>query len=443
MHATLDRGYTSVLISPMNRSDSRPASRGIAFRRRTLAAGVVAACALVAQGCADESDAAASRVGEVTELATPAGAGSGEPNLAVSSDGAVYMSWLEPAGDSAHELRFARLEGDEWSDPRTIARGSDWFVNWADFPSIVELPDGRLAAHFLQRNPDAEVGYHYDVRIVQSADGGETWSEPIAPHRDGVPAEHGFVSLFAAGGDSLGAIWLDGRKSNERYGGTQEMTLRYTTIASDGSLGPEVEVDGRICDCCQTSVTLAEGGPVVVYRNRTEGEIRDIYVSRMVDGAWTEGQPVHDDGWEIAACPVNGPSVSSDGPLLVTAWFTGAQDTARVLAAFSDDGGATFGAPFRIDAGDPAGRVDVELLPDGAALVSWIERTGGDAAEVRMRTVTMAGEMSDPLTLASSSGQRASGFPRMVLSGDRVIAAWTAPGETSQVRVASARIGGR
>lgn len=432
-----------MVISPMTRSfPRRPVSPPSAFIRRGFAVGTVVVCTLAAQGCADERDAAASGIGAVTELPTPAGAGSGEPNLAVASDGTVYMSWLEPAADSGHELRFARLQGETWSEPRTIARGSDWFVNWADFPSIVELPDGRLAAHYLQRNPDAEVGYHYDVRIVQSADGGETWSEPVAPHRDGVPAEHGFVSLFPAGGDSLGAVWLDGRKSNERYGGTHEMTLRYTTIAGDGSLGPEVELDGRICDCCQTSVTLVEDGPVAVYRNRTEAEIRDIYVARMVDGVWTEGRPVHDDGWEIAACPVNGPSISSDGRLVATAWFTGAQDTARVLAAFSEDGGATFGAPFRIDDGDPAGRVDVELLPDGAALVSWIERTGGDAAEVRMRTVTREGEISAPLTLASSSGQRASGFPRMVLAGDRVIAAWTAPGEPAQVRVATARIGG-
>lgn len=397
------------------------------------------ALAFVLGACAEAGGEAGDRMA-IDHLPTPAGVGSGEPNLAAGDDGRVYLSWLEPQSDSVHALRFAVLDGGEWSPARTIAQGDDWFVNWADFPSIVALPDGRLAAHYLQRSPRAEVGYHYDVRIVQSSDGGETWSEPVAPHRDGVPAEHGFVSLFRAEGDSLGAIWLDGRKSSDEFGGTHEMTLRYTTIAADGGAGEEVEIDGRICDCCQTSVAHTASGPVVVYRDRTGDEIRDIYISRMIDGAWTAGRPVHDDGWEIAACPVNGPSVAAEGDRVAVAWFTAARDSARVLVAFSEDGGATFAQPTRVDGGDPAGRVDVELLPDGGALVSWIERTGGEAAEVRIRTVAPDLRMSEPVAVAVSSGQRASGFPRMLRSGDDIVFAWTEPGEPSRVRVARARL---
>ncbi len=412
---------------------------------RALASGLpacaVLACAALAGGCGaapvDEAP-----LGSVVALESPAGAGAAEPNLSVGPDGGVYLSWLEPTPDSAHALRFASLEGDRWSESRTIAAGADWFVNWADFPSMVVLPGGRLAAHYLQRHPGAEEGYHYDVRIVQSADGGATWSAPVVPHRDGVPAEHGFVSLFPAEGDSLGAVWLDGRKSHADHGGTQEMTLRYTTLAPDGSLGEEMAVDERICDCCQTSLARTSRGPVVVYRDRTPGEVRDIYVSRRVDGRWTEGRPVHADGWEIAACPVNGPSISADGERVAVAWFTAAHDTARVQVAFSDDAGAAFGAPVRVDAGDPAGRVDVELLSGGGALVSWIERTGADAAEVRARYVSPSGETGAPMTVAASSGERASGFPRMVRTGDRVVFAWTEPGTPSRVRVAHAAVGG-
>jgi hypothetical protein len=397
--------------------------------------------ALLGTGCA-ETAGEARGPGSVSEISSPAGPGSGEPNLAAGPDGRVYMSWLEPAANSTHALRFAVLDGERWSAPRTIARGADFVVNWADFPSIVVLPDGRLAAHYLQRSPAAEVGYHYDIRIVQSTDGGESWSDPVSPHRDGVPAEHGFVSLFPAGGDSLGAIWLDGRKSSPRYGGTAEMTLRYAALAPDGSLGDGVELDGRICDCCQTSVALSEAGPVAVYRDRTEDEIRDIHVSRLIDGEWTAGEPVHRDGWEIAACPVNGPSISSAGSRVAVAWFTAARDTPRVMLAFSDDSGRSFGPPVRVDGGDPAGRVDVELMPDGSALVGWVERTGGEAAEVRIRTVSATGEAGEPVSVAGSSAARSSGFPRMVRAGDRVILAWTQPGAPSRIRVAQASIGG-
>jgi hypothetical protein len=411
------------------------------FRPRALAA-LLPALALVVAACGGDARGA-EPLGGLSALGSPAGAGSGEPFLSTTAAGRVLLSWLEPVDGATHELRFAALEGETWSEPRTVARGDDWFVNWADFPSIVELPDGRLAAHYLQRHPQAAKGYHYDVRVVQSADGGRSWSEPVTPHRSGVPAEHGFVSLFADG-DALGAVWLDGRKSDPRYGATGEMTLRATTIAPDGGLGEEVVLDERICDCCQTSLATTARGPVVVYRDRTEAEVRDIYVARRVDGRWTEGRPVHADGWEIAACPVNGPSIAAEGERVAVAWFTGARDTARVHVAFSDDAGATFGPPVRVDSGDPAGRVDVVLLAGGGALVSWLERTGGEQAEVRVRHVGADGRSGEHRTVAASTGARASGFPRMVRDGDRVVLAWTEPGEGAGVRTAALQLrGGR
>ncbi len=392
-------------------------------------------------GCEAEVGPESTPALQPRQLESPAAPGSAEPNLSATADGNVLLSWLEPAADSAHALRYAVLEGSEWSEPRTIASGSDWFVNWADFPSVVSLPGGRLAAHWLQLAEGGE-GYEYGVRIAQSTDGGVTWSDPVQPHRDSARAEHGFVSLFAAGGDSLGAVWLDGREYTEGYGGTDEMTLVYTTMAADGSMGAERLLDGRICDCCQTSAAQAASGPVVVYRDRTDDEIRDIYITRLVNSGWTEGQPVHRDGWEIAACPVNGPSVSADGEQVAVAWFTAAQDTTRVRVAFSSDGGETFGAPIRVDEGDPAGRVDVELLETGDALVTWIERTGGDAAEVKARRVSADGTLGTSGTVARSTGARASGFPQMVRTGDRVVFAWTEPGNPSQVHVVAADLGG-
>lgn len=375
------------------------------------------------------------------EIPSPAAPGSGEPNLAVSGDGRVYLTWVEPAADSAHALRFSVLGDGGWSAPRTVASGPGWFVNWADFPSLAALPGGQLAAHWLQRSGEGR--YAYDVRIARSADGGATWSEGVVPHRDGVPAEHGFVSLWAAEGDSVGAVWLDGRKYAAAEGGGAgehggETMLMHAALAPDGAPGPEVPLDARICDCCQTGQAMTSAGPLVVYRDRSPDEVRDVYVVRRVDGRWTEPRPVHADGWKIPACPVNGPQVAANGARVAVAWFTGARDTARVLVAFSDDAGATFGAPVRVDGGEPAGRVDVELLDGGEALVSWIERTGADAAEVRARRVGAEGTRGAPLVVASSSGERASGFPRMARSGDRVVFAWTAPGDPSAVRTAVA-----
>src|SRR6266542_5422562 len=133
----------------------------------------------------------ASGFAQVRELPAPAGRGSCQPNLAIAPDGRVYLSWIE----GRFSLCFALKEGDGWSAPRVIAEGANWFVNWADFSSMVALPDGSLAAHWLVKSgPET---FDYDVTISRSFDGGKTWGKPFVPHRDGVKAEHGFVSMFA------------------------------------------------------------------------------------------------------------------------------------------------------------------------------------------------------------------------------------------------------
>lgn len=378
----------------------------------------------------------------IDTLPSPAAAGSSEPNLATGPDGRVHLSWMEPAADSAHALRFATLGDDGWSPPRTIAEGRAFWLNWADFPSLVALPGGRLAAHWLQRSGSGS--YDYDVRIAQSADGGATWSAGVVPYRERSRGEHGFVSLFAVG-DSLGAVWLDGRgydstRAAPGAAATRQMMLAGVAIAPDGALGDERVVDPRTCDCCQTAVAMTARGPVVVYRDRTDREIRDIFASRLENGAWTEPRRVHADEWRVEYCPVNGPAVAARGDRVAVAWFTAAGERPRVQVAFSDDAGTTFSAPVRVDGGQPAGRVDVELADDGGAWVSWVERTGGENAEVRLRRVGRDGKPALPAVVAKSSAARASGFPRMTRAGDRLVLAWTVAGKPSAIRVAQVRL---
>ena len=366
----------------------------------------------------------------IEPLPTPAGPGSAEPELAAGPDG-FYLSWLEPTGPGRHALRFARLSAEGWTAPRTVMERSDLFVNWADFPSLLVLEGGTLVAHWLEKSGAGT--YAYDVRTAVSTDGGETWGADVIPHTDGVEAEHGFVSLFPVDGRA-GAVWLDGRATADG----EPMTLRFATIGADGA-SPDELLDASVCDCCQTGAAVASEGPVVVYRDRTEDEIRDIYVVRRVNGAWTEPRPVHEDGWHISACPVNGPAVAADGRRVAVAWFTGAP-SARVLVAFSEDAGATFGPPVRVDDGEPQGRVDVVLLDDGTAVASWLERSAaGGLAEIRLRRVAPSGAGAI-LRLADTSPERASGFPRMLRHGNDLLFAWTQAGDPSQVRTARGRL---
>ena len=395
---------------------------------------------LVLAGCST-AERAPSETAKLVSLPSPAGSRSGEPFLATDTAGAVHMTWVEKTGDSTHAVRYARLDGDAWSAPSTVVERRDLFVNWADFPGVIVTPSGRLLAYWLQRSGTGR--YAYGVRVSQSADRGATWSPDTVLHTDRSAGEHGFVALWLAPGDSVRAAWLDGRQMSPGPGGhgSGAMSLQSVAVASSGALGREHPLDLRTCDCCQVAATVTPSGPVVAYRDRTENEIRDIAVVRQVDGAWTEPTVVHADGWHIEACPVNGPALASRGDTVAIAWFTGAQDTARVRVAFSIDGGKSFAAPVRVDGGTPAGRVGITLDVNGDAIVSWLERVPPENAEVRVRRVARSGTMGEPFTVSRTSAARASGFPRIVRSGDTLLAAWTVPGDSARVMVGRLSLG--
>ncbi len=371
------------------------------------------------------------------EIPTPVEEG-GEPNLFNSSNGELYLSWVEYLNDSTDALNYALLDEHKWSKGKEIARGTDWFVNWADFPSLAVFPDAEsMAAHWLQKSAGGT--YDYDVRVSISKDAGDKWSPSFIPHTDGIPAEHGFVTLLPSTNGRMFATWLDGRntKASEAAGGDHghggAMTLRAAEFDIEGQLFEEVELDHRICDCCQTDAAMTSNGPIVVYRDRSAEEIRDIYIVRKIDSTWTEPQPVASDNWTIAGCPVNGPAVAAKGDLLAVAWFTGANQESRVKVALSTDAGASFTEGFVVDDGQPLGRVDIVLTEDGEALVSWLEEVNGEG-EIRVATVNANGKQGESKTLVTTSTARQSGFPILEKYQDGYLLAWTSGEEKTTVR---------
>ena len=384
-----------------------------------IAAGSAIPASFVARATAEQDI-------RVQSLGSPAGVNSSGPQLTVSSKG-VLLSWTEREGTTSH-LKFAERTATGWSRVRTAASGADWFVNWADVPSVLRLADGTLAAHWLQKSGPST--YAYDVRLAHSRDEGETWSASFLPHHDGTKTEHGFASLFQAPAGGLGMVWLDGRAmqaggGHEQHGeGAGAMSLRYGAFDKAWKQVADLPVDLRVCECCPTSAAVTADGVIAAFRNRTEDEIRDIYVSRLENGKWTEAKAVHNDNWQIAGCPVNGPVLSARGRDVVIAWFTGIVPPGRVFVAFSKDGGRTFGSPVRVDDESSLGRVDVELLPDGSALATWMD-LGGGRTELRARRLQPSGARGPATTIAQMSSSRSSGYPRVARSGSELLFAWT------------------
>jgi hypothetical protein len=217
------------------------------------------------------------------------------------------------------------------------------------------------------------------------------------------------------------------------------MTLRGAAIDPGGQrAGPDREIDARVCDCCQTDVALTTSGPVVVYRDRSEREVRDVALTRRTADGWSTPVLVHEDGWVIDACPVNGPAVDARGETVVVAWFT-APDAPRVRLAFSVDAGRSFSPPVEVARGKIAGRVDVVLLEDGRAVVSWLA-DGERGAEVRAQPFSHAGAAGPAVVIAQTSIARSSGFPQMVRTDGGLLFAWTESGDPPQVQTAFARL---
>lgn len=371
----------------------------------------------------------------------PAETGSRFPYMFKDNDGTLYLSWLTNIEEEIYAFEYATFKDGFWEVPPAVLVGTNFFVNWADFPSLIGKDGEAVAAHWLRKVEGGPYAYHIQLQF-RNRDTGR-WDAPITPHLDDTATEHGFVSMQPISGDRVLAIWLDGRQTDGRGHGEYDdpemaMTLRSAEISADGEIARKQIIDGMVCDCCQTDMAATEDGFIAVYRGRSGDEVRDILAARysLETGEWSEPAKVWDDGWQINACPVNGPRVVSNGTQVAVAWFTEADDERKVLLARSADGGASFQEPIIISSGENTiGRADLVLADEGVIYVSWMERNG-EAGNVMLREVSPDGTLRDAILTGVTSSSRSSGFPRIEKMDDEIIVAWTQTEPLVRVRTA-------
>jgi hypothetical protein len=330
-----------------------------------------------------------------------------------------------------------------------IASGSRWFVNWADFPSVVPLRES-VVAHWLVLKPDER--YAYDIVYALSHDEGVTWSEPAVLNVDTGIAEHGFVSFFDWGND-IGAVWLDGRRlaalTLDELFELEEpvgMALRYARFDNAGVVTDRGEIDELVCDCCQTDAVTTADGPLIIYRDRTTNEVRDIAVRRAPDAGartgtlsagWSDPVVLGPDGWVIDGCPVNGPALAVSGRFVVAAWFTAAEQRPRIRFARSRDGGASFGPALTVAEAGALGQVDVAVTSDGTAWLSaW--HKAADGMELRVYRIAADTAEIESRVVATSDSSLPTDVPQMALAGDRLVFAWSQLGNPGRLFTATA-----
>jgi hypothetical protein len=352
------------------------------------------------------------------EVPTPAAASSVGPSFASGPDDTTWLSWVEPGSGATpspghqhdvtprntaiNALKFATLDASTrtWTAPKTIAADATVTTSNADFPQLAI--DGHRQVYALWTDG------HGGARLAQSPDGGTSWSVTTSWEKEDREVEKFALQRLNEG--RVLVTWLDGR-GRKAGGKRQQLYARF----ADAPQATDLLVDPSVCDCCQTSIApFLDGGALVGYRGRTADEIRDIRIARLQSAAWTSPRPLSNDGWKVAACPINGPRLASDGGRVAAAWFTAANNEPRVFASYSPDAGGRWLAPLRLDGGKPVGHADVALLHDGAILVVWLEADGS----LWLRRITPEFNLTEPVQLEGPGLASTRGVPRLAMLRD-------------------------
>lgn len=367
----------------------------------------------------------------IQTLKAPSSAGAAQPKFFKSLYDDLFVSWVEPVGDSAHALRYSRLSGGQWSEPVTVSEGREWFTHFADLPSVATVEGGAIFGQWLQLHPSEAAAY--DVQVTVSGDGGGIWRDPVKPHKWHKPAQYGMVSMVPYSRDRVFVTWLDGRDQ------PRQTSLRMATVTDQGRVYNNQKLDGRVCECCPTDAVVVPDGIVVAYRDRSKENYRDISIVR-VGKERIPPKTLYPDEWRPRGCPITGPAIDAFGFDIAVAWFTGAGGGA-IKVAFSNNQGDRFGPVTVVSDDSPRGRVDLAMLRDGSAVVCWVRAAPGQQQEIRARRVWPDGRLSDiaePITkqMAGLMGC----LPRMARVGNELYFAWTEPGKSRSIHMAVAQI---
>ena len=355
-------------------------------------------------------------------LQTPTNKNSLAPNLC-SFGNHFALSWIERNTDGEARLQMATWNGSEFDEIRLIAKSKGMFANWADIPSLVEAPSGDLYAHWLNRIGNET--YAYGIQIERSIDHGKSWQSLGWLHNDTSATEHGFVSLIPEN-RHVRAFWLDGRQMKKPTG---KMMLR-TAILDGNKIKSENMLDDDVCTCCPTGAIQLPGGSAVVYRDRLPQEIRDISLVHLKNDAWSKPSRIQNDNWVMPGCPVNGPSIATNGYIIAVSRFTVIKNKAKIILRLFKDGQAESGKEIILDENIPVGRCTTVCSKDAVYNI-WI---GVDKKQtvLRMAEVSLSGKIKRKITLVPIDKDRSSGMPRAIFSNNYLWVSWTG---SNQVRL--------
>lgn len=363
------------------------------------------------------------------------------PCLTLGPDGEPILCYVR-SDSGTHRLEHRAWNGQQWGEVRSIAEDSLMLVNWADRPQLAFGPNGTAFAHWLRI--DERGDFAYSIQASRSQDQGKSWSAPEQPHQDSSIAEHGFAQWMPfEGGAAL--AWLDGRDFDGHSDpGSARMEVRSATWLNGEPWSEEIVLDSSACTCCpMATLPLGSSQYELVYRDRLQGEIRDF--NRIeIDARSQEFRnlgALHTDGWEIAACPVNGASMCQNSERVLAVWYTAAQDEARIKMAWrmkGEKGEAAFQEPLELHQNPPLGRITCATDDQGHFYAIWLETNATGGVDWMGHHWDAHGTPINPtpVPLIPASERRAGGFPTAMGIEQGVLVAWTNPFPSPHVMTA-------
>jgi len=327
--------------------------------------------------------------------------------------GAVFLAVSRPTAPGSQPVGQTLLE----------IKPAEKGVNPRD-PMLAVGPSGHLALAYqwVRFEPRAK-----QIRVALSTDGGKTWDQPATPVDSSGKAFSPQPGWTADGG--LVVIWEDEGRGDRAFD-------VYARRSPDGGKTWEPQQllsrfpNQRPADIYARPILVTDGGNRLwtVWVGLRDGR-SSFYLNRSVDGGrtWTTPLALSGDGQSVF-----GHQLARSGDRLLLVWNDTRSGHDRIYSASSDDGGAAWTPPIRVDhipetSSTDASSASVLLGPDGQALVAWQDGRNG-RPDIFLAKSTDGGRTwgaEDQRMDTDEPGTAVSRFPKLARAKDgRVAITW-------------------
>ncbi len=302
-----------------------------------------------------------------------------QPEVAVTENGTIHLVYLRGDPKAADVRYTSRQPGQPWQASKTVN-------------SIV----GSAIAIGSIRGPQLAIGAGSSVHVLWNgvaatpAGRAPLWYAHLAKEGAAFAAQQDLLGNTTSldGGASIatnrkGEVWIAWHGNPAQKAAEESQRVVFLRTSQDDGIlfgAPEIlnaSAPG-VCACCSLRVQAsAEGRPVILYRNVSEGQHRAMSLLSQEADTW-RAQEI--ETWQVAACPMSSATLQVAGSKLVGAWET----AGKINAGWMDH----LATPPVTLASRNAKHPTMSSDGAGNLLVAWVEGTGwsrgGDAGWVEL-----------------------------------------------------------